>query len=99
MFGGNSEAVKSGKVPMANYALVTGKDAYQVLGGKVDCIPLGWRPKAMDVGGEEVISVHDHTKEEFAASRSRASPTAAACSGPRCDSLRERTHAYGLRPV
>ncbi len=56
MFGGNSEAVKSGKVPMAHYALVTGKDQYQDLGDTVDCVPIAWRPKAMDVGGEEVIS-------------------------------------------
>lgn len=66
MFGGNSEAVKSGKVPMAHYALVTGKDQYQDLGDTVDSVPIAWRPKAMDVGGEEVISVHDHTDPEFA---------------------------------
>jgi hypothetical protein len=66
MFGGNSEAVKSGKVPMASYALVTGKDQYQPLGDAVDVVPVAWRPKAMDVGGEEVISVHDHTDPEFA---------------------------------
>lgn len=66
MFGGNSEPVKEGKVPLASYALVTGKDVYQPLGSTVDLVAIAWRPKAMDVSGDDVINVHDHTDPEFA---------------------------------
>ncbi len=65
MYGSKSEQVTAGKIPMAHYGLVSGKDNIQDLGGSVNCIPIAWRPKAMDVGGDEIITVFDHLDSEF----------------------------------
>jgi len=65
MFGGNSGQVKEGKIGMAHYGLVSGKDSLQDLGKEVDCLPIVWRPKAMDISGESIITVFDHTDAEF----------------------------------
>lgn len=72
LFGANSTAVKSGAVPMANYALVTGKESFTVLGPTADIFPVAWRPKAMDVGGDDVVAVYDITSEKFKEIRERS---------------------------
>lgn len=60
----NSEACKNGSVPVNNYALVQGKN-FRVLGGSVDCFVLAFRPQALDINGDQIISVHDPEHAEF----------------------------------
>jgi hypothetical protein len=65
MYGSKSEAVGAGKIPMAHYGLVTGKDKITDLGAQIDVIAVAWRPKAMDTSGEDIINTHDHASAEF----------------------------------
>lgn len=62
--GGNSDLAKEGKVPMGQYAMVNGKDVV-VLGASVDCFPLAWRPKAMSMTADGVVSNFDPTSDQF----------------------------------
>jgi hypothetical protein len=66
MYGGSSDAVKAGLIAMAHYGLVVGKDKIDDMGPSVDIIPLAWRPKAMDISGDDIISVFNTKAEEFA---------------------------------
>ena len=52
MFGSKSDAVGAGKIGMAHFGLVTGKDNIQDLGEEVQIVPVYWRPKALDTSGE-----------------------------------------------
>lgn len=65
MFGSKSDAVGAGKIGMAHYGLVTGKDNITDLGEEVNVIAAAWRPKALDTSGDDVINSHDHTDPEF----------------------------------
>lgn len=65
LFGANSEAVKEEKIGQGRFGVVRTKDDVEDLGKNVDCLPLGWRLKAMQIGGEDIITVFDHTSAEF----------------------------------
>lgn len=65
LMGSGSDAVKKGTFPMAHYALVHNKDKMDDLTEEVDMLVITWRPKAMDVNGEQVISVFDKDAPEF----------------------------------
>jgi hypothetical protein len=66
LFGGNSDMVKEGKIPIAHYGLVTGKDDIKDLGDEVDLIPVRMRFKAVRIGGEEgAVNYFDPKSEEF----------------------------------
>ena len=65
VMGGNSDYVKEAKIQIGHYALIHNKDSFADLTQQFDCLVVGWRPKAMDVGGEQVISVYNHEKDEF----------------------------------
>lgn len=65
LFGGNSDAVKEGKIPIANYGLVTGKDQITTLGPEVDVLVISWRPTAIDTAGDTVVSSHDKDSDLF----------------------------------
>ena len=65
LFGSNSDAVKEGKIPIAHYGLVKGKDDPIDLGVSVLLIPLAWRPKAMDVKSEPPLAYHKPDSPEF----------------------------------
>ena len=62
--GGNSAAVQEGKLPIAHYGFFMG-DAVTDLGEVVDALVLAWQPKAMDTGGEVVVTVIDRNSETF----------------------------------
>ncbi|MCK9460590.1 MAG: hypothetical protein M0R80_13205 [Proteobacteria bacterium] len=51
-----SKECKKGKFPINHYALVDGQNMVD-LGESVDCIVLGFRPKALDMSGEQIISL------------------------------------------
>lgn len=63
--GGNSEAVKEGKIPIKHYALATTKDDLRDLGETVDVIPLALRMCAVRIAGDQVTSYYDHNSPEF----------------------------------
>lgn len=79
MFGGNSGQVKEGLIHMAHYGLVTGKDQLQDLGPTVDCLPISWRPKSMDISGESIITIFDHKDPEFKRIQERADVKDSGC--------------------
>ena len=51
-----SKECKSGAFPINHYALVDGPNIID-LGKEVDCVVLSWRPKALDMSGEQIISL------------------------------------------
>jgi hypothetical protein len=70
LYGSNSNLVKEEKVQIG-YSLVTGKDSYTYLGRECNILPLGWRPKAMEIG-DSVITSHDISSIEFQRIKARA---------------------------
>lgn len=65
LFGAKSREVAENKIGMAHYGLITGKDNLADLGKEVDCLPVAWRPRAMDIGGENILSSTDKDSAEF----------------------------------
>ena len=59
----NSEKCKDGSFPVNHYAVIDGSN-YTDLGDSVDCIPITWRPKAIEMG-DEIITVYDPKNSEF----------------------------------
>ena len=48
LYGGNSKLCKQGKIPIGHFGVVRNKEV-QPLGQSFDCIPLAYRPRAMDI--------------------------------------------------
>jgi hypothetical protein len=67
----NSKMCKSGEFPTNHYALVRDQK-FDDYGKKIDVLLLSWRPKALETGGEAVISVFDPTDAEFQRIKGRA---------------------------
>lgn len=65
LFTSNSEQCKTGKIPVAHYGLVKGKDELIDLGGQVLAIPLAWRAKAMNVKSDPPLAFHNAKSPEF----------------------------------
>lgn len=64
LFGGTSTEVKRGKIPMAHFGMIFGKENIIDLDKEFDFLPILWRPKAMELG-EEILSVFDPSSTEF----------------------------------
>ena len=79
LFGANSDAVKMGKMTMAHYALVYGKDQYEDLGSEVNVFPISWRPRAMDLSGESPISYFNPKTQEFQQIQARSEEPNSGC--------------------
>lgn len=65
LFGANSGPVKEEKIGQGRFGLVRSKDDIEDLGKETDCLPLAFRLKAMQILDGEVISIYDHTADEF----------------------------------
>lgn len=65
LMGSNSNAVKEGQIGQGHYALIRGKDQVQDLTKEVPVVVLSWRPKAMEITSESVISVYNPKSSEF----------------------------------
>jgi hypothetical protein len=65
LFGANSDAVKEEKIGQGRFGLVRSKDDVEDLGKNLDCLPLAWRLKAMQIVDGEVFSNFDHQSDEF----------------------------------
>lgn len=62
--GGNSEAVKEGKVPMGHY-FIAESSAVTPLAASVDVLVIAWQPKAVRIIGDDVNSYTDFNSNEF----------------------------------
>lgn len=65
LYGANSELVKEGKFHMAHYGLVRSKTNVEDLTGEVAILVLGWRPKAMEIVGDDVNTFYNPQNDEF----------------------------------
>lgn len=65
LMGSNSTAVKEGKINQGRYALVRSKDSLEDLSPELPVLVLGWRPKAMQIGDDSVISIFNPKSTEF----------------------------------
>lgn len=62
--GGNSAPAKEGKIPIGHYGLMRGKDSLESLTAEFDCLPCGWRFKAMEFGAV-IRSIYNPKNKEF----------------------------------
>jgi len=65
LFGSNSNAVKEDKIGKGRYGLVRSKDSIEDLGPSMNCIPLDFRWKAMQITESAIVSVYDMKSEAF----------------------------------
>lgn len=65
LFGSNSDLAKEGKIPMGTYGFVTSKEQVIPLGAEVDVLPICYRPKALDMSGDDVLSSYDPNSDLF----------------------------------
>lgn len=64
--GSSSKLVKNRKVPAGNYIIITGKDAFEILGEKIDILVLTYRSKALDIcDTKNIVASFDKNSEEF----------------------------------
>lgn len=59
-----SEKCKSGEFPINHYAVVAGSDSFEDAGSELDVLVVDWRPKALDMSGDEVIAIYDQKLDE-----------------------------------
>ena len=64
LMSSNSKPCKDGTFPVNHYALVQGQQ-FTDLSKSVDILVLDWRPKAIDMSGDEIITVYDTADSEF----------------------------------
>jgi len=64
LMSSNSEKCKKGEFPVNHYALVVGQ-TFNDLGTEVDALNLAWRPRAMDLSGDNIVTVYDPKSKEF----------------------------------
>lgn len=65
LMGSSSTAVKEGKINQGHYALVRGKDQIEDLTKEVNVVVLAWRPQALEIGAETVLSVYNPKHPDF----------------------------------
>ena len=64
LFGGKSDACTEGKIGIGHWGLVDDGNIVDV-GEEVDIVLITWRPKALEIGGDSIISEYDSTTELF----------------------------------
>lgn len=73
LFTSNSEEVKEGKINVATYGTIKGKDPVKPLAKEVLIVPIGWRAKAVDTRSyEKPVAFHKPDSEMFKAIRLKA---------------------------
>ena len=78
LFGAKSNAVAQGDIPMGHYGLVK-DDVITDLGDEIDIIIIGWRPKALDTSGDDLIIDHDAKSDIFAEIKERSGVKDSGC--------------------
>lgn len=66
LIGSNSDMAKEGKIQQGAYALITSKESFDDLTKEFHCLPLAWRPKAMMITGDGIVSVYNPADKTFA---------------------------------
>lgn len=79
LFGSTSALVKEGKMPLAHWGFVSGKDDVVDLGTEVDVIPVSIRFKAMDLSGGDVLSFYNPASTEFRDIQERSQDAESQC--------------------
>lgn len=72
LIGSNSNLAKEGKMGQGRFALVRSKEQFDDLTNEVPILVLGWRPKAMQIGKDEVTSIYNPQSEMFKKIQARA---------------------------
>lgn len=73
LFTANSDEVKRGKIDMAAYGIISGKEKKLTpLGKNVVVVPISWRPKAMFTKSKPVMAYHNPKSDEFKDFKARA---------------------------
>lgn len=65
LFSSNSNICKSGAFQINHYGLVVNKDSVQDLGAEVVGLALSWRPKALQIVGDQVTIKYNPNSPEF----------------------------------
>ncbi len=63
--GSSTTVVKEGKITQGHYALIKGKDQLEDLTKEVNIVVLAWRPKAMEMTEDVVLSIYNPKASEF----------------------------------
>lgn len=73
LFSANASEVKRGKIDMANYGLIVGKEKKLTpLGKTLLVVPIAWRPKALYTKPKPVLAYHNPKSKEFKDFKARA---------------------------
>lgn len=73
LFTSNSQEVKRGKIDLAAYGLISGKEkTLTPLGKNIIVVPISWRPKAMFTKAKPVVAYHNPKSDEFKDFKARA---------------------------
>lgn len=73
LFTSNSEEVKRGKIDLAAYGIIKGKEKTLIpLGKSIVVVPISWRPKAMFTKANPVMAYHNPKSDEFKDFKARA---------------------------
>lgn len=66
LFTANSNDVKRGKINLAHYGTIAGKEKTLTdLGKNVLLVPIAWRPKALNTKADPVMAFHNPMSKEF----------------------------------
>lgn len=73
LFTANSNDVKRGKINLAHYGTISGKEKTLLdLGKNVLVVPLAWRPKALNTKADPVTAFHNPQSAEFKEYKAKA---------------------------
>lgn len=76
--GGQSDAVKEGKLPIAHWGLFQGENVID-LGAEIDALILAWQPKAMDTNTDPPVSVIKFDDPKFTEIKDKSAVANSGC--------------------
>jgi hypothetical protein len=65
LYGSNSKAVKSELINVGRFGIPRSQDEIEDLGKSFECLPLAWRPKAMEITSDGIIVNYQAKSAEF----------------------------------
>lgn len=65
LYTGRSKLCERGIVPKDNWGVMTGKDKITVLGENIHCVPLAYRPMALDLRDKKAVAYFDPSSPKF----------------------------------
>ncbi len=78
LIGSNSKLAKQDKIPQGRWGLVSGEDGID-LTKEVNVIVLAWRPKALEILAETVVSIYNPKSPEFTRIAEKSSEQDSGC--------------------